>query len=434
MVKDDPGRARRQAGWGYTGGRGRRRNWRARAVLAIGAVVTAGWCAVAATAGTAVAAPAWRIAQIAGKGAVPGFLAGVTCESPTSCIAVGNEAVSPTFAPALVETMAGNRWREATLPLPTGAQRAYLLKIACPAPGDCVAVGYWTRPKGGGQLIETLSRGRWSLVQPPARPAGTLGAYLVDVTCPAPGDCLAVGDIYGGYAEGGDRPWAVRLENGRWLSAMPALSSSIPGFLSGVSCPTATDCVAVGVELTAHGTKTLVLSLSGGKWSQVPSPGTGAPFAEGLTSVACRIPQPCMAVGEMGEAAPTVLVRRAGHWVVVPGPAATVAKPSGLWGVRCTEVECLAVGAVSSVSVAEVNVTQAGAIVDPQGALIDRESAGHWAPEALPGPLPLHTGLEDVACTTGGCVAVGMTGQALSTGASNPHTLVLETAVPLRGA
>ncbi|HUB71197.1 MAG TPA: hypothetical protein VL984_12295 [Acidimicrobiales bacterium] len=381
----------------------------------------------AAGAGTA---PSWRAVQVAGEGAVPGFLDGVTCTSPASCIAVGNEVMANGSTRALVETTTATGWKKATLALPGPAQAAALFKVACPVAGNCVAVGYWSSSATGGPLVETLSAGKWSVVAAPPVPAGAVGAFLVDVACPAAGNCVAVGDTYANSAESGDRPWAASLVNGKWVTAPAPLFANLPGFLSGISCPVAGECVAVGVEFMATGTKTLVASLRGGQWSLWPSPGSGPAYAEGLTSVACQAPMSCVAAGELGGPAPTILTTRAGQWAAVSGlPPDPAGKSAGLWGLWCKAARCVGVGALSSVSDAAVNNTDAGAIVDPQGALIEQGASGHWSPATLPSGLPADSGLEDVTCTAQSCVAVGMTGQAVASGTSTAHTLLLETAL-----
>jgi hypothetical protein len=72
----------------------------------------------------------------------------VSCASPTSCTAVGFYYVGPSHKPRkgddlpLVEHWDGSSWAVQDIPLPGGAHEGYLTGVACPMPASCVAVGY----------------------------------------------------------------------------------------------------------------------------------------------------------------------------------------------------------------------------------------------------------------------------------------------------
>jgi hypothetical protein len=136
--------------------------------------------------------------------AVPGSLSGISCWTPGNCVTVGYYT-SPGGQPRyLAETLSGGTWTAATLPLPAGAAAnqtskdwsAYLSAVACKAPGSCVALGTFL---AGGKIegaIDTLSAGAWTAAQAPV-PAGAATAkqwlYFYSAVCPAPGNCVAVG-------------------------------------------------------------------------------------------------------------------------------------------------------------------------------------------------------------------------------------------------
>jgi hypothetical protein len=386
-------------------------------------IVTTPWGASVAGAS---APRSWTVTQVAGHGAVPGFLDGITCTSSTTCVAVGNEVVSPNSTSALVETMTGSTWTKATLRLPASAQQAYLFRVACYRAGACVAVGYsYSTSSGGRPLMETLSRGSWSVTPTPALPSGAESGFLFDVACPAAGSCLAVGDSY--TSNGIGHPWVVSLADGKWQAVSSSLLTSLRGGLNGLSCINAANCVAVGDESTSRGIKTLVVTLRGGKWSLWHSGGSGSTYANGFTSVSCRSTMACVAVGELGGPSPAISSTTAGRWTAVSGLAPSArGNAAGLWGLWCSTSTCLAVGAASSVSRSYVYNTNAGAIPDPQGVLIEGGSGGHWAPLATPSRLPKESALDDITCTPRMCLAVGMTGESPITGTPSARTLILE--------
>ena len=98
--------------------------------------------------------------------------------------------------------MAGGQLRQRRLtvdrspaPLPAGAavgkdQLAWLRGVACPAAGNCVAVGWYYVASGPVPLIETLSGGTWVAS---GHVAGAPIDELLGVACPAQGSCVAAG-------------------------------------------------------------------------------------------------------------------------------------------------------------------------------------------------------------------------------------------------
>ena len=78
-------------------------------------------------------------------------------------------------------------------------------------------------------------------------------------------------------------------------------AAQVPGAnvdeLQGVSCPSASSCVAVGYsEQKGEAEQTLVETLANGTWSVTTSPDDGSGNNQ-LTSVACPVVGACVAVG-----------------------------------------------------------------------------------------------------------------------------------------
>lgn len=176
----------------------------------------------------------------------------VSCLSTVDCVAVGDYGVnsSPGGAPSNVvfaEYWNGTGWHKATLPMPAGAKGAWLYDVSCVAKSKtCVATG--GRGIAGGKslaLAETLTAGKWKVSTPYAA-GGDPSLYAV--SCVTAADCLAAG--------GGDTPSVLNNAfsdawNGHaWkFGRLPTPREGGSGRTSavwGVSCVSATDCVAVG--------------------------------------------------------------------------------------------------------------------------------------------------------------------------------------------
>ena len=91
--------------------------------------------------------------------------------------------------------------------------------------------------------------------------------------------------------------------NGTAWSTVPSPDPSIDGnpspvnVLTGVSCASSTDCVAVGYVLNGPGDDelTLIESWNGSAWNVTPSPNDEA--SDSLSKVSCVSSRRCTAVG-----------------------------------------------------------------------------------------------------------------------------------------
>src|SRR5579863_573031 len=164
-----------------------------------------------------------------------------------------------------------------TVPLPSGSSGGYsLASTSCPAAGDCVAVGSYTDSSLNLQgLIETESSGSWSASTvdlssiPPA--TDNSNAQLTSVSCTSMGDCVAVGNFYDAHGPEG----LIETErNGTWdaarlnLSSLPSVNGVPNVSLTSVSCPSAGNCAAVGNYSDGPGNQQgLLVSESNGTWT-----------------------------------------------------------------------------------------------------------------------------------------------------------------------
>jgi hypothetical protein len=190
--------------------------------------------------------------------------------------------------------------------VPSGGSDAVLNDVSCPAAGDCTAVGEFDINGATQGLVVDENDGMWDTgaeVMPPGTPSSDPDVSLRSVSCSSAGNCTAVGS----YSDDNGLPEGLLVTetNGEWG---PGIEAQLPAQATGgaqigsVSCAAPGDCTAVG---TYYGTgflndDGLVLTASSGEWSA----GTTAALPEdagtgvtGLFSVSCWSAGNCTAVG-----------------------------------------------------------------------------------------------------------------------------------------
>ncbi len=240
------------------------------------------------------------------------------------------------------------------------------------------------------------------------------------VSCTSAGNCAAVG----WYVEGGGyEPMAATETSGTWGQAValtPAANAAVGSgqwdSMTGVSCTSSGNCVAVGAYEDAGGVgQAMVSSESDGTWGQIseitppPDESTTVPAAD-LFAVSCTSSGNCVAVGSYqnsnSEFEPMVVTETDGTWgqartLPLPADAGTI-QGSELKGISCASAgNCTAVGSYANSSGGE----------EP---MVVSETDGSWGDLApLAPPLSAETGtLYAIACTSAGdCGAVGYDGQ-----------------------
>jgi hypothetical protein len=131
-----------------------------------------------------------------------------------------------------------------------------------------------------------------------AKPTGTLS----DVVCPTATTCFTVG-AYGDAEHAFVQPLAGQWNGKTWrLTAVPtpsAAPSKSRGVLSGVACPTATRCFAVGNNDVGNGSgkRILIEQWNGKTWSITSRIRPAGSHTSQLDDVACFAAQRCFAVG-----------------------------------------------------------------------------------------------------------------------------------------
>ncbi len=230
---------------------------------------------------------AWTVVPSPNSGFDP--VNAVSCSNPDWCVAVGYQPGSEGYNATFVETWDGTSWNVTPTPNPSGSDQE-LYGVSCTSSAWCVAVG--TSISGtvsGYGLIETWNGTSWTIDS-----SDPSIDDLSDVSCASDTSCAASGQ---GSVQGQsyDQP-AVEMFNGAgWsLSTLPPVYE---GSLSGISCATPQSCTAVGEYAPeAQSTDTLVDSWDGTTWTQESSPNTSGQ-GNNLNSVSCSSALSCVATG-----------------------------------------------------------------------------------------------------------------------------------------
>ena len=345
----------------------------------------------------------WSLAPFASSNSSQSQLTQVSCPSATNCYAVGSY-LTGTTGKTLVEHWNGSTWSIVTTPNPSGAIDASFSGVSCPGANNCYAVGSYDNSTTGKTLVEHWNGSTWSIVATPS-PSGATYASLSGVSCPSATSCFAVGSYSTATT---DKTFVQRWNGSSWsIVATPIPSGALFENLAGVTCTSPASCYAVGgyVSNSTAGFTfgTLVEYWNGTSWSIVSSPNPSSPSFAALTGVACSSATDCEAVGFYAPNSGSSLTGKAlvehwdgTSWSIVATPNPNGATDTGLRDVSCpSATNCYAVGSYSTTTATKT--------------LVEHWDGSTWAIEATPNPSGSNEAvLSGVSCpgpTT--CFAVG---------------------------
>ncbi|HLH46468.1 MAG TPA: hypothetical protein VKV25_04850, partial [Acidimicrobiales bacterium] len=279
-------------------------------------------------------------------GALGSWLQSVTCVTADDCWAVGYYETASEATDTLAEQWNGRSWSIVATPNPSGSVESILQGVTCTGPSACTAVGY-----GAGEtLVESWDGSSWALVSSP-NPPPDIFSELTSVSCPSASDCWAVGDNvtnmdqYSTLAEQWDgTAWSI--------VTTPNPPESFSDHLEAVSCPTADACLAVGdVQAPSLSWSTLAEAWNGSRWVVLTSPTpAGATYAD-FAGLSCPSASRCLAVGvastdRAGDYVPYAAAYTAHGWRVTAPVDPRVVPPAlnYLDAVACGASRCLATG------------------------------------------------------------------------------------------
>lgn len=236
----------------------------------------------------------WRAQHVAG-GSTP-QLSGVSCPTPTACLAVGSNGASlPGSGVVLATTDAGAAWIPVTAP--TGALT--VTTVTCSSVADCLAV------VSDGTLIwsaMTSDFGRtWQ------REGNLPSLFLAgdDVSCTVGGPCLVAGYVPTGTGTG-EGAVALSTDGGKTWSL-----ASVPngiGVLRSATCTGASACLAAGS--TSNAVNDVVpakgVLLHSGDGGHSWQPAGGPPPVNDVFDLECPSPRVCAMVGTLWKNTPAV--------------------------------------------------------------------------------------------------------------------------------
>jgi alpha-tubulin suppressor-like RCC1 family protein len=298
-------------------------------------------------------------------------LSGVSCSSSKFCVAVGSSESlfpghgTPFGQSAYIYAWNGTRWSNAESLLASPGENsigriegATLSGASCASSSFCVAVGTLPDRIGEplGRLLASWNGSTWSTILERQK-TRLEDSGLEGVSCVSTKFCMAVGSQQDAIKQ---IPHTLtEMWNGTGWSVVPSPDrGSRTNVLNGISCTSATRCIAVGYDYNAGPAEALMESWNGGTWSILESPNIHA-GAE-LKSVSCVSSSSCVAVGRYGSGFPHELEQGFGHalveaskgsqWWLVPSPNPP-GSTSELHGVSCVwrwweRKHCFAVGRV----------------------------------------------------------------------------------------
>jgi hypothetical protein len=337
------------------------------------------------------------------------FMQGVSCAAQGSCVAVGGYKDASNNAHAVIDTYAGGTWTAMEAPSPHDASGTYafLKSVACPAPGDCFAVGRYQNASGAFGFIDTLANGAWSAAPAPVPSGSNLDPVAASISCPSTSFCAATEDNF----ITAEMPIVLTYTSGTWSgenAPLPAdASGSHVATLPDVSC-SAGACEAAGYYSNGTVDQGLLERFSAGAWTTQTAPlpsnhNVSTPYAE-LYGVSCTFDGACTAVGQYSDTNSNNqgLVESISSGVATPAEAPVPSDHATNPGAALNAVSCLSGSACTAV----------GGYDNASGAtgLIDQLSGGAWTATTAPLPSNAHgsSGLDVVSCSfRSACSAAG---------------------------
>jgi photosystem II stability/assembly factor-like uncharacterized protein len=340
-------------------------------------------------------------------------LYGVACPSPSDCFAVGADGTY--YGVILATTNGGFTWTDQATPSDIGQ----LIGVSCPSDSGCQAVNY---PLGGSEntMLATTDGGQvWT------SEAFSDGVEVLNgVTCPTTAECFAVGDgngasdgfisatidggstwthqyvapgatglqglacisaldCFAGETGGGGSPMLQTTDGGgAWVTLhSPSIPNGI-GELYSITCPSSSDCYAVGNRAGGAVNGALILSTtdSGSIWNYQVTPSTTSGINV-LTSISCSTTTECTAVGESESYSGVILTTNDGGTAWNPRPMPS--DVAELYGVDCpSTLDCYAVGSYDASG-------------DEGVILSSTDGGGDWSTESVTSDA---TGFNAISC------------------------------------
>jgi hypothetical protein len=297
-------------------------------------------------------------------------------------------------------TFATIPWTVKAIGTPSGVTGTIKLhSLSCTSPSACTAVGNYPI-KGISKevtLAERWDGKSWSVQATPTPEGGAEKTELGGVSCATATFCLAVGHSPGGSKA---KALAESWNGSEWaIQPLPKPEAAVGSTLSAVSCTSSSSCTAVGNYTDAlEKRKALAESWNGSEWTIQLPPGPEGGTDVSLLDVSCTSSSFCAAVGEytssLGGKRALAESWNGSEWTIQPLPSPEGATSSLLSGVSCISSSwCTAVGYYGE--------------VQGPAALVQHWNGAEWAVQPAPN-AEKQENLDSVSCSSAvQCVGVG---------------------------
>jgi hypothetical protein len=239
----------------------------------------------------------------------------VSCVAVKSCVVVGTSigaGVSSTTIDTFTDTWNGSKWTKVTTATKAVALDMFTA-MHCFSSKNCVAAGTSYLETGKTTVLVATWNGKTWTAEKAVTPAGQ-EIIVADLSCGSATSCALVGlsannEVTSGFG-------FLEVWNGKtWgESKWTGAKGDTLAFPSGVSCTSATDCVAVGAAGTSKSGGAAALSWNGKKWTALTVPGPAKGDSSNFEAVSCPKASDCVAVGDTGKSGGTITSPIAGYW------------------------------------------------------------------------------------------------------------------------
>lgn len=273
-----------------------------------------------------LAGSGWQLQRHVGSsGFQPNAL---SCPGARFCMSVGDGADR-----ASVVQWNGRRWSRDRTPDPNtdpntdleSGQTVNLTAVSCPETHDCVAVGTWAPPALTTYRVQAPNRplgeiyhdGTWVIQPLAARKHFTYD--MTSVSCPTATECMAVGSSGAVHARSHSaaraQPFAELWDGFHWVTQrLPEATRS--GSLDSVSCASATSCIAIGTNLESV-PATFADGWNGRSWTQQVLPLVAQTAHPPSVDAFCTSSRTCTAAAwAWPQTTPTLVQSAGGRWIV----------------------------------------------------------------------------------------------------------------------
>jgi len=277
----------------------------------------------------------------------------VSCASPGNCSAGGYyETKTATEHPLVVSQVHGTWGKAHAIPVGVG-HAAAVTSVSCASAGNCSAGGYYDFP-GLQAFVISQVHSTWGTAKVVPRPGTGTGGYalVTSVSCASAGNCSGAGSYTDSSLH--TQAFVVSQAGGTWGTAeeVPGTATLNNGgndAINSLSCGSAGNCSAAGSYTDSSGrTQAFAVSQVGGTWGTTEEvPGTAALNTGGnaaVSGVSCPSASNCSAGGtyqdRSGHQQAFVVSQVNGKWGTaeeVPGTAAlNTGGNAGIGPVSCT--------------------------------------------------------------------------------------------------